>query len=151
MCQLNVNMIQTKVHKISLLPSQIQCTQLTDDFSGLGTDLCSIPTTTLLSFPLTECTCIILPPSHLTPSPQHPSPLYVQLFELLSQAEFVVTGVQMTRLSQHTADALQTASGADSKVYTCTCTVVYTCTCTLYMRLDLQKLNILHSIFCIPL
>lgn len=88
--------------------------KLIDDFSGLRT---SLSTPSLSSSPLTEISCIILPPSHLTPPPHHPTPHYLQLLELLTGSGFTITGVQMTLFSQRTADSLS-AIGVDTKVYT---------------------------------
>jgi hypothetical protein len=87
--------------------------RLIDEFSGLRCGLSTPPT--LSSSPLTESTCIILPPSHLTPPSHHPTPYYLQLLEVVAQAGFTVTGVQMTQLSRRTAHSLSALGVEDTK------------------------------------
>ena len=84
---------------------------LTDEFSGLRHALPPLPPSSLI----TEITCLILPPSHLSPTPPPPTPQYLQLLELATQAGFSVTGIQLTHLSHSSVAALETL-GVDSKV-----------------------------------
>ena len=74
--------------------------------------------------PITETTCLILPSSHLSPPPTHPTPHYLQLLELAAQAGFSVTSIQLTHLSQTSLTALESL-GIESKVReTLACSVV---------------------------
>ena len=98
---------------IHSLPSYIPQVKsgLTDEFSGLRHAPRPPPPSSLI----TEITCLILPPSHLSPPPTHPTPHYLQLLELATQAGFSVTGIQLTHLSHSSVAALETL-GVDTKV-----------------------------------
>ena len=96
-------------------------TRLIDDFSGLISSVSTPPTS-----PITESTCIILPPSSLITPSDHPTPHYLQLLELIVQAGFSVTGIQMTHLSERSATTLG-ALGVNDKV--CMCVCLFVCVC----------------------